>query len=306
MTVSEIQKKLEEQNYFSSPAINYSIFSAMTLGKPILIEGDPGAGKTSLAKAVAGMLKIPLIRLQMYDGLTDDKVLYDYDYQRQLLTLEAVKPKLEKALDGKDVNESIKEISNNIDFYGKDFLIPRPILRSIDGTGQKLLLIDEIDKASEETEYMLYEFLEDYSITIPQYGRIECPKDQRPLVFLTSNGYRELSGAMRRRCAYLYIEKKYQEEITKILKMRATVDDRIAYGIACCMVTLQEEKLKHPVSISEAIDWAKMIAKDPSKEAILNAIGLIAKDRRDIETIKDVVLRKGQDIWDRQEGSGLL
>ena len=148
------------------------------------------------------MMQLPLIRLQMYDGLTDDKVLYDYDYQRQLLTLEAIKPKLEEETRGLNVNDAIQKVSKNVNFYGKDFMIPRPILRTIDGTGRKLLLIDEVDKVSEETEYMLYEFLEDYSITIPQYGRIECPPDQRPLVFLTSNSYRELSGAMRRRCVY--------------------------------------------------------------------------------------------------------
>lgn len=301
MDINQIHKGLREQNYCANEEIEYAVMSAIALGKPVLVEGDPGVGKTSLAKAVAGMLGLPLIRLQMYDGLTDDKVLYDYDYQRQLLTLEAVKPKLEEELKGLDINESIHKVADNIDFYGKEFMLPRPILKSIDGTGRKLLLIDEIDKASEETEYMLYEFLEEYSITIPQYGNVHCPEDQRPVVFLTSNNYRELSGAMKRRCSYLYIRKKTRAEIVEILKMKAQVNEEVANGVAACMVALQEVSLKHPISISEAIDWGRMVNGTRTKEAALNAIGLLAKDRRDIITIKDIVAREGGTIWNQAE-----
>ena len=293
MKIKDIHNGLKEQLYCSNDNIDYAVLAACEFDKPVLIEGDPGVGKTSLAKAVAKMLGLEVVRLQMYEGLTDDKVLYDYDYQRQLLTLEAIKPKLEAELKGLNTNESIHRIANDIDFYGREFLIPRPILRTIDGSGRKLLLIDEIDKASEETEYMLYEYLEDYSITIPQFGKIECPKNQRPIVFLTSNGYRELSGALRRRCAYLYIEKKTRNEIVSILSMKANVDDNVANGIAA----LQEKALKHPISISEAIDWAKFLKEGRSRERALGSLGLLVKDNRDMTVVKNVVSQKGGKIW---------
>lgn len=137
-------------------SICYAVFEALSLQKPILIEGDPGVGKTSLAIAVSKMLSLPFLRLQMYDGLTKDEILYDYDYQRQLLTLEAVKPKINEEIKGMDVNAAIRKVAGDVNFYGEEFLIPRPVLQTINGTGKKLLLIDEIDKSSEETEYMLY------------------------------------------------------------------------------------------------------------------------------------------------------
>ena len=239
---------------------------------------------------------LPMLRLQMYDGLTKDEVLYDYDYQRQLLTLEAVKPKLNEEIKDLGINDAIKHVAGDVDFYGKEFLIPRPVLQTIDGSGRKLLLIDEIDKASEETEYMLYEYLEDYSIDIPQFGTVSCPEDQKPVVILTSNAYRELSGAMKRRCSYLYIKKKTRAEIIEVLKYRTSVDERVASGIASCMVAFQEMDLKHPVSVSEIVDWASYIEKDGSREGVQNSLGLLVKDRRDMEAVSATVRNYVNDI----------
>ena len=267
MTIEEIKEGLKKNGYIPNDDICYAVFAALSLNKPILIEGDPGVGKTSLAIAVAKMLGLPFLRLQMYDGLTKDDILYDYDYQRQLLTLEAVKPKINEEIKDMDVNSAIRKVAGDVNFYGKEFLIPRPVLQTINGTGRKLLLIDEI----------------------PQLGPVNCPEDQKPIVFLTSNGYRELSGAMRRRCGYLYIPKKTREEIIDILKNNAKVNDKVAAGIAACIVSLQEENLKHPVSISEAVDWANFLKNDADKEMVMNSIGLLAKDRRDMGIIRKTV-----------------
>lgn len=294
--IEEIKSGLKDNGYIPNDDICYSVFQAIALNKPILIEGEPGVGKTSLAIAVSKMLGIPLIRLQMYDGLTKDEILFDYDYQKQLLTLEAVKPKINEQIANLDINESIKKTVSDVNFYGKEFILPRPVLKTIDGTGKKLLLIDEIDKSSEEAEYMLYEYLENYSVSIPQYGTIKCPDDQKPIVFLTSNGYRELSGAMRRRCGYLFIKRKTRNEIVEILKNNAAVNEKVAAGIARCIVELQERDLKHPVSISEAVDMANFIGNNATKEHVMHSIGLLAKDQKDIKVIEETIAAYAEEL----------
>ena len=168
-SIEDIKKDLSDVGYYADTNTAAAVAVMLFTGKPLLVEGDPGVGKTFLAEAVAKVLGKKLVRLQMYEGLTDDKILYDYDYQKQLLTLEAVKPHLEKEYADSTTSEMIEAVAKRIDFYGEDFLVKRPILRSIDGSAP-VLLIDEIDKAPEEVEYMLYEFLENYTITIPQYG----------------------------------------------------------------------------------------------------------------------------------------
>lgn len=255
----------------------------------MLIEGAPGAGKTFLAKAIASMLNLPLIRVQFYEGISNDDILYDYDYQKQLLTLEAVKPTITKELEGKSVQEAVSYVSGSVSFYGKDFLIERPVMQAINGTGRKVLLLDEIDKAAEETEYMLLEVLSEFSISVPQYGTITCPKEQRPIVILTSNGYRELSEALKRRCAYLYINNKSKEEMLAILKNKANFDSKLADGIADCMMQLRKLSLKQAPSIAEAVDWGNYLQslfgknlenlQDPKE--INYTLGAIAKNQDD-------------------------
>ena len=188
----EIGNKLRENGYLSNSYINFAVMSAIN-GVPLLVEGDPGVGKTSLAYATAKMLDLELLRVQFYDGLSYDKILYDYDYQKQLLTIQAIQGTIKESLAGKDLQESL-DAAGKINFYGRDFLIERPILKAISGKKRYVLLLDEVEKASEEIEYTLLEVLENFSISIPQYGTVTCPEEMRPIVFLTSNRYRDLSA----------------------------------------------------------------------------------------------------------------
>jgi MoxR-like ATPase len=287
LKLSEIKEGLIKNNYIPTKQILYAVSGAINQQFPVLIEGDPGVGKTSLAKAVASMLGLPLYRVQFYEGLSADKILYDYDYQKQLLTIESIKSSLEEHLKGKTINEAINHVKD-IDFYGENFLIERPILKAINGKGRCVLLLDEIDKSSEEIEYTLLEMLDEFSITIPQYGTVKCPEDMKPIVFLTSNNYREMSDALKRRCNYLFINRKTKDEIFEILKMKAGVSEDICRGVANCMAQIQKLKLKQEPSIAEAIGWAQYIQDnfDESNMSDLEySICMLAKNKDDTEVI---------------------
>ena len=301
LTVDSIREALSSQGYISNPRIEYALYGALLCGKPLLLEGAPGVGKTELGKALAGGLGLDFIRVQMYEGLTADQILYDYDYQKQLLTLEAIRPVLEKAYEGQTLEGAIQEASGRLDFYGEDFLLRRPLLKAISSGHRCALLLDELDKAPEEIEYMLYEFLEGYSISIPQYGTITCPEELRPYVFITSNGYRDLSGALKRRCNYLYLDPKTKEEVVAILQAKAEAKPEVAEGIACCMVRFQGANIRKMPSISEAVDFARFLSgqKKLTKELVLHSLSFLIKDRRDEALVSQIVSDEGKLIWSR-------
>ncbi|MFQ9547761.1 MAG: AAA family ATPase [Lachnospiraceae bacterium] len=258
-------------------------------GVPLLVEGDPGVGKTSFAYATAKMLDLELLRVQFYDGLSYDKILYDYDYQKQLLTIPGdpgtVGITCRKRLAG------IAGCSGKINFYGRDFLIERPILKAISGKKRYVLLLDEVEKASEEIEYTLLEVLENFSISIPQYGTVTCPEEMRPIVFLTSNRYRDLSQALKRRCNYLYIKQKTAEELKEILQMQSSIDTEFAESVANCAKQIRSLPLKQQPSISELSEWAKylsMLNSDELEEETLKAsLCMIAKNKEDRQTMEN-------------------
>lgn len=305
ITKNELHEKLAGVGYCSTEEIDTALMMSGLCGMPLLVEGDPGTGKTYLGESLAKALGFGFIRLQMYDGLTDDKILYDYDYQRQLLSLEAIKPVLEREFKDMGIQDAIRVAAKEINFYGPEFLIERPILKSITGKDRYVLLIDEIDKASEENEYMLYEFLENYSISIPQYGTIQCPEDKRPIVILTSNRYRELSGALKRRCAYLYMKRKNIDEMTEIIMTQANVDEKLARGIAKCLDSASSIPLKQYPSISEGINWAKYLKSiNPiTKEEVLRSSGMVVKNYRDMEPFENLVRWNGVKIWGEEPSS---
>lgn len=286
MTILEIENALKSVNYIPSKAISYAISGCVNDKIPLLIEGEPGSGKTTLAKAVAEMLNIPLYRVQFYDGITADKILYDYDYQKQLLTIESIKSALENNLKDKNIDEAINLVKD-INFYGKEFLIKRPILKSISENQRCVLLLDEVEKSSEEIEYTLLEMLDEFSLTIPQYGTITCKDEFKPIVFLTSNNYRDLSNALKRRCNYLYIENKSKEEILNIIKLKAQVSEKLAKGVADSLYEIQKLALKQTPSISEGILWANYLASNfqDNFDEIDNTIFILAKNNDDKKQI---------------------
>lgn len=300
ITFSEIKKALDSQKYLSNTDTLYAVWASVSQSRPLLLEGKPGVGKTSIAKALANGLNLPYIRLQMYEGLTDDKILYDYDYQKQLLMLETIKPQLEKSFEGMTANEAIKAANKTVNFYGKDFLIKRPILRAITGDKPCVLCIDEMDKAPEEIEYMLYEFLENYSITIPQLGEIKCTEKNQPIVFITSNGYRELSGALRRRCNYLYLSPKSESELVQILINKTQSDEKLAQGVARCLKVMEDSDMHYKPSVAEAIEYADFLARNGAitKEIAINALSILIKDSRDLKQAREIVINKGNKMWE--------
>lgn len=285
ITREKLQKLLEKEDYIANSTIEFALLSAINGNKPLIVEGAPGAGKTSLAKTVAKALKLPLKRVQFYEGLTADKILYDYNYQKQLLSIEAVKPTFEKELEGKTTEQAL-ELASELDFYGEEFLIERPLLESIKSENRVVLLLDEIDKSSEEIEYTLLEFLEDYSISIPELGTVECSKGKEPIVILTSNNFRELSDPLKRRCAYLYIADKSIEENTEIIVRKAQVDSKLAKKVATCLSKFRNQNLKQQPSVSEAISWAEILADGVNIE---DSIHLICKNKKDRDKILKVV-----------------
>lgn len=297
MTKNEWYTALAGAGYIANDQILYTVMNAITLGCPILVEGEPGVGKTELAKAVAAALELPMLRVQFYEGITNRDLMYEYDYARQMLTTVALQSAIRSETDGLSISETQDKIKNEVDIYDESFLIQRPLLAAINGQGRKVLLLDEIDKTSEETEYALLELLSDFSMSIPELGRtVTCPPDQIPVVFLTSNNSRELSDALRRRCLYLYMPNKTIEELSAIIHAKAEVSDKFATHVAEQLQKIRELDLKQKPSVSEGIAWAKVLMNQfgdidniPGSELAASA-GIIAKNKGDLETVTNFMM----------------
>lgn len=294
-TAEEITNKLSEQKYLANKETAYALLGAIEMSTPLLVEGAPGVGKSSLAVALAKALNIPLIRLQCYEGITPESVLYDYDYQRQLLVVSAMRDKLNKSMEQMSVEESVSYVAKNTEFYGEQFLLSRPILKAIREKGRKVLLIDELDKTNEEIEHTLLEVLSDFAITIPEYGTITCAEKDRPIVIITSNRYRNLSDPMKRRCAYLYLKQKTKQEIENILSMHISASPEYLARIAGYIEQVSKLKLQNTPSVSEGIEWAKFIYKlfgeaseSEIRETLPLTVGYLAKTQADVRTILSI------------------
>ena len=245
-SVDAVRESLRKVDYLSDEGIAGVVYLADRLGKPVLVEGPAGTGKTQLAKSVAEMSGARLIRLQCYEGLDESKALFEWNYKKQLLRIQA-----ERA-DGKTW-DTVED-----DIFNEDFLLTRPLLEAISADEPVVLLIDEVDRVEVETEALLLEILSDYQVSIPELGTIEAK--QIPLVFLTSNNTRELSEALKRRCLFLHVDYPDLEREKEIVLTKVPdVTDSLADQVARIVRSIRQLELKKSPSVSETIDWARTL-----------------------------------------------
>src|SRR5215813_4789792 len=276
-TPDQVGSELRAAGYLPDERISSVVYLGDRLGKPVLVEGPAGTGKTELAKSVAALTGRRLIRLQCYEGLDEAKALYEWNYSKQLLRIQAERTGHERA----DWSEL------QADIFGEEFLLARPLLAAIRAPDPVVLLIDEVDRLDVETEALLLEVLSDYQVSIPELGTITAR--QVPLVFLTSNGSRELSEALKRRCLYLYIDYPAPERERDIVLSRVPgLDAALAAQIAQLVRSLRSLELKKKPSVSETLDWARSLmllnAADVDAGLLAETMSVLLKYERDIET----------------------
>ncbi len=276
---AEVAQGLSEVGYLPSESAALVAYLATKLGKPVLVEGPAGVGKTELAKALARYLDRELIRLQCYEGLDEAKALYEWNYRKQLLRIQA-----EASGTGW---EAVQE-----DIFGEEFLLARPLMSAIASEQPVVLLIDEIDKTDQEFEAMLLEVLSDFQISIPELGRVSSKT--HPVVLLTSNNSRELTEALKRRCLYLWFDYPCLEHELAIVKLHAPdLSDAIARRLVEVVGMVRELDLKKPPSIAESIDWARALlllgAKDIDAATFNETMSVIVKHRTDMDIVAERV-----------------
>jgi MoxR-like ATPase len=250
-SVPEVRESLRSVDYLADEGIAGVVYLADRLGKPVLVEGPAGVGKTELGKSVARMTGSRLIRLQCYEGLDESKALYEWNYKKQLLRIQAQRVAEE---DGSTASwHDIEE-----DIFSEEFLLTRPLLEAIRATEPVVLLVDEVDRVEVETEALLLEILSDYQVSIPELGTVSAT--QIPLVFLTSNNTRELSEALKRRCLYLHIDYPELDREKEIVLARVPgITEHLADQIVRIVRSLRTLELKKHPSISETLDWARTL-----------------------------------------------
>jgi MoxR-like ATPase len=278
-SVEEVAGGLRAAGYLPGDSTSLVAYLATRLGKPVLVEGPAGVGKTELAKAMASYLGRELVRLQCYEGLDEAKALYEWNYRKQLLRIQA---------EAGDVGWA--KVQDDI--FGEEFLLARPLLTAISAERPVVLLIDEIDKTDQEFEAMLLELLSDFQITIPELGRIEATS--QPVVLLTSNNSRELTEALKRRCLYLWLDYPSPERELEIVRLHAPeLPETVARRLIEVIGMVRELDLKKPPSIAESIDWARALlllgAEDIDGPTFLETMSVIVKHRTDIELVAERV-----------------
>ena len=278
MTLEELKQKMDAAGYVYDDTMATVLYVALLLGRPLLIEGDAGVGKTEIAKVMASALGRELVRLQCYEGLDESKALYEWNYQKQLLSIQ--------------VNRDAQQREELMDsLFSEEYLLERPLLKSIRAQQPVVLLIDEVDKADEEFEAFLLELLSEQQVTVPEIGTIRAKTV--PFVVLTSNRARPLSEALRRRCAYLYIEYPDMEKELAILRAKLPhVDDRLCAQVALAVQKLRSNEviLKKP-SIAETLDWAAALdalgIRELTPDALRKTAGFVLKNNEDMAALEE-------------------
>lgn len=277
LTIDELHRAFEKEGYICERNLVITIFLALQLGKPLLVEGAPGVGKTEIAKVLSRVFATDLIRLQCYEGLDENKALYEWNYQRQLLKIQLLKET--------SASEAVES-----DLFSTDYLLERPLLKAIRADKQVVLLIDEVDKVDEEFEAFLFEVLSDFQVSIPELGTLVAR--HIPVVVLTSNGERELSDGLKRRCVYLYIDYPTVEKEVRILQVKVPeAGDKLAQEIARAVHFIRTNlELRKKPAISETIDWARALvalnADALGPEVIGRTVGMVLKNKEDLDLLE--------------------
>ncbi|TXL63343.1 MoxR family ATPase [Aeromicrobium terrae] len=270
-SVDDVKKRLEEVGYLASDAVATTVYLASELGKPLLVEGPAGVGKTELSRAVAEACDASLVRLQCYEGVDEARALYEWNHAKQLLRITA----------GRD--ETWDEARTDI--FSEEFLLPRPLLTAIRNDGPTVLLVDETDKADVEIEGLLLEVLGDFQVTVPELGTIVATR--KPFVVLTSNATRELSEALRRRCLFLHVDFPEADLEERIVRLKVPdLDETLAASVVRVVNALRALPLRKAPSIAETIDWARTLlalgADILDDEVVRDSLGVILKHADDV------------------------
>jgi MoxR-like ATPase len=275
-SVDDVVDRLAEQGYLASAAVATTVFLADRLGRPLLVEGPAGVGKTELARAVSAAAAARLVRLQCYEGVDEARALYEWNHAKQLLRITA----------GRDEGWE----AARADIFTEEFLLARPLLTAISGDEPTVLLVDEVDKADVEIEGLLLEVLGDFQVTVPELGTIVARR--RPFTVLTSNATRELSDALRRRCLFLHIDFPDAELERRIVRAKVPgIDEALAESVVKVVGALRGMELRKAPSVAEAVDWARTLlalgAETLSDELVRSSLGVIVKHQDDVTRVVD-------------------
>ena len=304
-TVADIDERelrgiLDEEAYVAEDDLVTTVLLSLRLGKPLLVEGEPGSGKTELGKVLASGFDTDLVRLQCYEGLTAEHALYEWNYAKQLLSIQAGEAGVTSRNGGDTTAESDGALPNSDDasVFGEEYLLERPLLRALthDGDRPPVLLIDEIDRADEEFEALLLEVLSDFQVSIPEYGTVRA--ERPPIVIVTSNRTRGLSDALKRRCLYLHVEPPSFEKERAIVRRKVPeLDAAVAASLCSTVSRLREEPLLKRPGVAETLDWARAVeelgGEEPlTEQTVRNTMGCLLKEVEDVERVDDELIEE--------------